>query len=162
MRIHIRKLVWSWSLLGILCMGPTIGCGKAPIPKGAVKKAEVSGTITLAGKPIEGAEVYFFTEKFTGFGKTDAQGKFRLAQGAAVGPNKVYISKLEGGGAAATGSDPIMALNDPGQMQAASQSSATPIEGPKELIPNEYSNQQTSKLTFDVPDAGAKEANFNL
>ncbi len=64
-----------------------------------MKKATVAGTVTLGGKPLADAEVYFYTDKFTGFGKTNAEGKYILAQGAAIGPNKVYISKIEGGAA---------------------------------------------------------------
>jgi hypothetical protein len=139
------------------------GCGGgAELPKGTVKKAPVSGTVTLKGTPLADAEVYFYTEKFTGFGKTDEDGKFSLAQGAAVGTNKVYISKLEGGAVAASTTDPTLALDDPTQTEIASQSQAANKRQPKQLVPPEFSSQATTKLTFDVPDGGEKAADFNL
>lgn len=141
-----------------------LGCGGGEkLPKGAVKKATVAGTVTLGGKPLADAEVYFYTEKFTGFGKTNAEGKYLLAQGAAIGANKVYISKLEGGSAAKPQNDPTLALNDPTQTEIASQSqSGKGAKGPKQLVPGEYNNEKTTKLTFDVLEGGNKNADFNL
>ena len=74
----------------------------------------------MGGEPVEGVEVYFYTEKFTGYATTNAEGKFRLVQGAAIGKNKVFFSKLEGWNEApGIPNDPVMALNDLGQVQAA-------------------------------------------
>ena len=142
-----------------------LGCGgSAELPKGVVKKATVAGTVTLGGKPLADAEVYFFTDKFTGFGKTNAEGKYILAQGAAIGPNKVYISKIEGGAAPGKPqADPTLALNDPAQTEAASQAQAgRGKKGPKQLIPPEYNSEKTTKLTSDVPEKGLRDADFNL
>lgn len=152
-------------LLASLLLSSLAGCGSAPPPpKNAVKKAPVSGTVTLGGQPLEGADVYFFTDRYTGFGKTNSSGKFELAQGAAVGSNKVFISKFEGGGSGAARNDPIAALNDPGQAEAAglSATGGAAKRGPKQLIPPEYSDQLRTKLTFDVPEGGAKDADFRL
>ncbi len=141
-----------------------LGCaGKPPSSPSAVKKAPVSGTVTLSGKPLVDAEVYFFTEKFTGFAKTDEEGKYILAQGAAIGANKVYISKFEGGTAVAAAADPTLELNDPTQTEIANQSqAASGKKGPKQLIPPQFSSEKTTKLTFDVPEGGVKDADFNL
>lgn len=159
MRIYQNSAA-LWVLGVSLCLG-VIGCGRETAStKGSTRKAQVSGTVTMGGQPLEGAEVYFVTEKFTGFAKTDAAGKYRLAQGAAIGVNKVYFSKLEGGTATSvTASDPVAALNDPGQVEAATASGASSA---KQLIPPEYSSQTSSRLTFDVSEAGAKDADFNL
>lgn len=118
----------------------------------------------MGGKPLVDAEVYFHTEKFTGFGKTDEEGKYTLAQGAAIGPNKVYISKLEGGGAARpAANDPTLALDDPGQTEAAKQAQVGRAPtGPRELIPPQFSSLTTTKLSADVPEAGDKAVDFNL
>lgn len=142
-----------------------LGCGGgAETPKGVVKKATVAGTVTMGGKPLADAEVYFFTDKFTGFGKTNAEGKYLLAQGAAIGPNKVYISKVEGGASAGKAkTDPTLALNDPGQTEAAAQSqTGRGNRGPKQLIPPEYNSEKTTKLSQDVPEKGIRNADFNL
>ncbi len=142
----------------------TLGCaGKPPTSPSAVKKAPISGTVTLSGKPLADAEIYFFTEKFTGFAKTNEDGKYILAQGAAIGSNRVYISKFEGGAAAAAANDPTRELNDPTQTEIANQAqAASGKKGPKQLIPPQFSNEKTTKLTFDVPEGGAKDADFNL
>ncbi|MBS0205018.1 MAG: hypothetical protein JSS49_19090 [Planctomycetes bacterium] len=152
----------SWGF-GVLCCVVLVGCGReAQSTKGSTPKAPVSGTITLGGKPLEGAEVYFYTAGFTGFAKTDAAGKYRLVQGAAIGANKVFISKLEGGSQnAAPTDDPVMALNDPGQLEAAQDANASRSSA-KQLIPPEFSSQATTKLEFDVPEKGAKDVDFNL
>lgn len=148
------------AFLALVCL--VLGCASEAPTKGTVKKAPVSGTVTMGGQPLEGADVYFYTDKFTGFGKTDAQGKFRLAQGAAIGSNKVFISKLEGGSSATpVASDPVLALNDPGQVEAAAQSGNLTNQ-PKELVPPEFSDQMRTKLKFDVVEGGAKDADFNL
>jgi hypothetical protein len=146
-----------------LCMLFVFGCGGKPeLPKGTVKKAPVSGTV-MGGKPLADAEVFFFTDKFTGYGKTNADGKYLLAQGAAIGPNKVYISKMEGGSAAKPPNDPTLALDDPAQTEIANQSlTGTKKKGPKQLIPAEYSDEKTTKLNVDVPEKGVKDADFNL
>ena len=141
-----------------------VGCaGKPPMSPSAVKKAPVSGTVTMGGKPLAEAEIYFFTEKFTGFAKTNEEGKYVLAQGAAIGANRVYISKFEGGAAVAAAADPTLELNDPTQTEIANQSqAASGKKRPKQLIPSQFSSEKTTKLSFDVPETGAKDADFNL
>lgn len=69
------------------------GCGGSDFPR----TAPVSGTVTLKGKPIEGAEVYFVHEKLVAMATTDKDGHYELVQGAVPGENKVYFSKIEGG-----------------------------------------------------------------
>jgi hypothetical protein len=139
------------------------GCGGSKLPRGAIKKAPISGTVTMGGKALEGAEVYFYTEKFTGFAKTDEEGKYTLAQGAAIGANKVYFSKIPGGAAAAVANDPTLTLDDPTQTEIANQTQAeSGKKGPKQLIPPEYNAEKTTKLTFDVQEGGATDADFNL
>ena len=100
----------------------------------------------------------FFLQK-----QTNEDGKYILAQGAAIGSNRVYISKFEGGAAAAAANDPTLELNDPTQTEIANQAqAASGKKGPKQLIPPQFSNEKTTKLTFDVPEGGAKDADFNL
>lgn len=145
-----------------LCLA-SLGCGGKAAPTSSIKKAPISGKVTLKGKPLADAEVYFFTEKFTGFAKTNADGQYILAQGAAIGQNKVFFSKMEGGSTQASGKDPVMELNDPGQADAANlAASGMGKKLQKQLIPPEFSNEKTTKLTFDVIEGGAKDADFNL
>jgi hypothetical protein len=134
-----------------------IGCGEKVSPGRGVP---VSGTVTLDGKPIEGASVTFMNDTFVGFGKTDASGKYRLVQGALPGTNKVTISKIEGGAEIVENPDEGM---DRGQMEAMAMGNTgkTPTL-PKDLIPAEYSDPRQTKLTYEVPATGGDGADFNL
>lgn len=150
--------------VAVLCSLTLSGCGGGG--SDGPKTARVSGTVTLDGKPLAGATVFFTSEKFSGFGKTNAEGHYELVQGAVPGNNKVYISKLE--------IPPGMVLDpeagmDLEQLKAAASGaqndpsrSGAKIQGPKELVSEEFSNPQKSKLTFPVPDGGSTSADFRL
>jgi hypothetical protein len=123
----------------------------------------VSGIVTMGGKPLDGAEVYFFSEKFSGMGMTDAEGKYKLVQGTFPGENRVFITKIEGG----SGENlPTELREDPEQMRVANESlGATPGSkrvGPQQVVPEHYSNPEKTKLTFQVPENGSNSANFDL
>jgi hypothetical protein len=140
------------------------GCGGKAAD--ARKTASVSGQVTIGGKPVEGAEVHFMSENFTGFGLTDAQGRYHLVQGAVPGPNKVFISKIEGK-MEGVSLDPEAGM-DAEQFRAAAEGVAGSPDAPKpediphESIPEEYSNPEKTKLTYDVPEAGTESADFRL
>lgn len=116
-----------------------LGCGSGT--------PSVSGTVTLDGKPIEGATVTFTPDSKDGsgigasYGKTDAQGRYSLRtvsgdkSGAVVGKHKVTISK---------------ASSDPNNPEGAA----------KEWIPSRYNSK--SELTFDVSSSGSDKADFEL
>ncbi|MDA1040820.1 MAG: hypothetical protein O3A37_11105 [Planctomycetota bacterium] len=77
------------------------------------KTAEVRGTVTLEGTPVEGVSVEFEPVRTgaeippTAYGSTDAEGKYRLTRvggkggrpGAVVGMNIVRVSAPEGSSA---------------------------------------------------------------
>jgi hypothetical protein len=134
-----------------------LGCGESVSPGRGVP---VSGTITMGGEPLEGANVYFLNGTFAGFARTDAAGKYRLVQGALPGTNKIVISKIEGG-AEPVVNDPESGM-DAGQMEAAAMGSGTEVKKPKNLVPDEYGDATRTKLTFDVPTAGADGVDFNI
>ena len=150
------------NLYRLILLAPAVcllGCGDSVDPGRGVP---VSGTVTMDGKPLEGASVSFLNETFTGYGRTDAQGKYRLVQGALPGKNKVVISKVEGGAAPAAMTDAESGM-DAGQFEAAAMGSGEAgIEPPKDLVPAEYSNPASTKLTFEVPGAGADGVDFNI
>jgi hypothetical protein len=134
------------------------GCGGA----GSPKAVDVSGVISLDDKPLEGVEVYFATDKFEGYGKTDEDGKYRLVNGAAAGPNKVYLKKFNTD--VATGIDTSIPGMDEGQVAAmlAAQSQGPQAKNTASLIPTEYSDPKTTKLSFPVPDGGTSSADFRI
>ena len=110
----------------------------------------VEGIVTLDGKPLSGALVTLIPQGETrgqaGNGRTDAAGKFELAtsdgkrKGAAVGKYQVLISKFVN----PDGTDYVGSA-DVGPMDA----------NYRELLPA-YSDAAQSRLTADVPEAGAK------
>lgn len=141
------------------------GCGsnsrQAPVPT-----APVSGTVTLGGKPLSGATVTFIAEGWSSVGKTNSSGEFKLVQGAAVGENKVTISKvdpskLEGVEFSENPEDGL----DEGQMMAANvdtkdvASADVPLG---EMIGADYSNPAKTILTYNVQEGGTEGANFEL
>lgn len=118
----------------------------------------VSGTVYLDGKPLADADVNFMNEEmnFASYGKTNAEGKYTLAQGAVPGLNKITISKIEGEDLEL---DPEEGM-DAGQLEAMG---ATGKEmGPKQLVAEEYSDPEKSKLEFEVPADGTDSADFRL
>jgi hypothetical protein len=82
------KLAW---LLFVACAA--VGCGTdGPV------LADVTGTVTLDGKPLQGAVVTFAPEKegSTSYGMTDAEGNYSLMysrdkSGAMVGKHNVSV-----------------------------------------------------------------------
>lgn len=140
------------------------GCGGGDV---GPKTVRVSGVVTLHGKALEGAEVRFIGSNFTGFGKTNAEGKYELVQGAVPGNNKIIISKIEGG--AGITLDPEAGMDAEQLRTAAASVQADPTARkadvakiPKEVVPAEYSDPMKTKLSFPVPESGSSSADFRL
>lgn len=117
----------------------------------------VEGVITLDDKPLANASVLFIPQGQnmgqSGFGKTDAAGKFALgsadgkSKGVSAGDYKVVINKH----VKPDGSDYV----------------AKPDEDPmsanfKELLPPTYSNVEQTTLTATIPAEGKKDLSFPL
>ncbi|MBI1311328.1 hypothetical protein GC176_08475 [bacterium] len=142
------------------------GCSSSSGPE----TVSVSGIVTLNGKPLDNAEVYFMGNGLTGFGRTDASGKYQLVQGAVSGVNQVFISRKNG----VTPETLVPGFGgeglDEGQVQAAAAAmSSDPVmlrklgKGlPKELVPTEYSDPEQTRLTYPVPGDGTSTADFHL
>jgi hypothetical protein len=121
-------------VVGVMVVG-SIGCGSAP--RDLPPLGEVSGTVTLDGKPLEGAIVVFEPETTRASNaKTDAQGKYELMfnttiRGAAIGDHKVRISRR-----------------------------GDPLTGGQESVPARYNDQ--SELTVNVKSGKNADINFEL
>jgi hypothetical protein len=138
--------------LGVLVLS---GCGDADGPR----MADVAGTITFGGEPLAGAEVHFVSGEVEGYGRTNAEGSYTLVRGAPVGKCSVYITKAPDTKFAQSIDITIEGM-DAGQVEAMTASAAGRDMSP--LLPLEYSDPSQSKLTFDVPDGGAGDADFKL
>lgn len=133
------------------------GCGESVDPGRGVP---VSGTITMDGVPLEGASVTFMNGTFAGYAHTNAEGKYRLVQGALPGSNKIVITKIDGG-AEPVVNDPESGM-DAGQMEAAAMGTGVEVEKPKNLVPDEYGDPNKTKLTYEVPSGGADGVDFSI
>jgi len=149
----------SPSLIGFfgLAIATFTGCsGPAYVP--------VSGRVTLDGKPVADAVIFFQPIGGTdgdgaGVGssaKTDADGRFTLqastpnpTPGALIGKHRVRIG--DGKAASAAINPDSDAVNPMGKMQP---------KAPKDTIPAKYNTEST--LEFDVPAGGTTNANFDL
>ena len=86
--------VFSRWLFSITCILVVSGCGQS-----GPKLGSVTGTVTLDGKPVQGALVTFLSKAENGsssFGKTDTNGKYQLEFsterfGAMLGAHEVEI-----------------------------------------------------------------------
>ena len=141
------KCRWSICLLLFVCASLLIaGCG----PKGREKPktVKVSGTVTLNGTALDGAEVNFVGDGYAGVTNTDSTGNYEVE--AQPGNNKVFIRKFEG-----------MDEIDPTMIDA-SGDSGEGGGGPKSLIPEKYSVEAKTELSYSVPEEDATGANFDL
>lgn len=133
-------------MFGGLVLLFALGCGGSHL-------AQVSGKVTMDGKPLAGAVVSFTPmsdEKSTesplaSSGTTNEKGEYTLEtvkgqKGAIVGKHKVSITLI---------------VSDP---ESDERVRGKPI--PKEGIPKQYNEQTT--LTCDVPAGGRSDANFEL
>jgi hypothetical protein len=136
-------------LAAILCT-VAIGCG----PKER-EIAPVSGTVTLDGQPLAGANVAFIPQATSGTvghvtsrGRTDAQGKYTLKtadtpprDGAVVGKHRIQVSTKVSNATAEYTED---------------QGGKTGVE----RVPAKYNTH--TELSREVPPEGSSEMDFEL
>lgn len=131
------------------------GCGNS---ESGPETAAVSGTVYLDGAPASGVEVNFINGEYTAFGRTDAEGRYEVVAGAAVGENKVYFTKYTGVKVEMDAANGM----DEGQLLAMQNSGVRASRAPKQVIPAEYSDPTNTKVLYVVPDGGAEEADFKI
>ncbi len=129
-------------VLMILCGLQLTGCGGGG---SGVELVPVRGTVTLDGKPLEGARVTFFPQPGgrPSYGQTDPSGHYELVyidnlRGAIPGTHKITISTFV---------EPNSDSSDPLEQQ-----------GQPETVPSNYNSQST--LTTDIEKGG--EQSFTL
>lgn len=142
------------SILGIVALAMCGGCGSSGT---GPETAAVSGTVYLDGVPATDVDVTFMNGSYSILGRTDAEGKYELPSGAAVGENKIYFSKITG----PAGMNPVEGL-DGGQLMAMRDPGVHPSRAPKQLIPDKYSDPTKTEVRFVVPSDGVAGADFEL
>ena len=140
---------------GLACV-LAVGCGESS------KYAQVSGSVTLDGKPVENATVSFLP-KGSGRpagGNTDANGVFELTtdnpgDGALAGRYIVTVTAVD-----IVKSEKAKAL----EAEYGSVGDSVPGPPPNEnwRVPRTYSELQTSGLEFVVKQGENNVANFDL
>lgn len=121
-----------------------------------VRLYPVSGTVTLDGEPVEGAQVIFQPEDaaqqaLMAIAETDASGRFKLAtvqadEGAVAGPHRVRISKTV-----------VTNVNTNGNPEG----NLPPVQE-KDLLPVVYKAFETSGLKAQVSDQEPTVVKFEL
>lgn len=128
-----------------------LGCSSSDQPE----LGQVTGTITLDGKPLTGVAVVFQPENGRpARGMTNAEGKYELVyirqtKGTKVGPNRVEVAPSEEG-EESEGDEP-----GDGDSQAASKKS----KSAKPTVPAKYNTK--SELKVDVK-SGSNTFDFQL
>lgn len=152
----------------VMCLiSLSLGCGQATDPN-RPKTYPVSGTVTQAGTPVEGATVTFHLADGSrgAVGLTDENGNYTLTtfsagDGAVAGDHKVKVTKFDrptvtpksDGSVADTGDEPEV----PEGRESPEDDSA-----PKSLLPEKYANVETSGLTATVSESGDNKFDFSL
>lgn len=143
--MSVRSL-WGGAAVALALVGAGCG-GNSPV--------SVRGTVTLDGRPVEGATVLFIPEGEgrQATGQTGADGSFRLTtvtsnDGAFPGNYKVVVQYTEG-------VEPPPAENVRDAMQGMEKAQRTAKKAaPKYVIPARYSDPAKTELRQAVPTDG--------
>ena len=146
------KLAVAFVLLAV-----TIGCG------GDDRVATVRGTVTLDGEPVGDASVTFMPKEGgrPAFGMTDADGAYELttfkeADGAMVGNHLVTVTAFE----EEVNAKAEAAAEELGSLAEVMHPNARPKQ--TWIVPQVYSESETSGLEFEVKRGEKNQADFPL
>lgn len=136
----------------------TLGCGGGGKNPGAEGIVPASGTLTLAGVPLEGASVTFSDDAGRGGSAFSRQGgKFAICtfgdgDGTLPGEYTVMVSKIE------------VDYGISNEEIARRESSGEPIPKGKEtyFVPTKYGSKSTSDIRVTVPPKGSKTLTIDL
>ncbi len=134
-----------------------VGCDSDPGPVAADEPSvPASGTVTFRGQPLAGYQVVLMPDgdRRPAMGVTDSEGKFTLGtnspgDGAPAGKSKVAV--VWAGPETTVDAVEQSAIDDPSKMPK-----------PSVVIPEKFSNPETSELTAEVPEAGTNALKFDL
>jgi hypothetical protein len=155
-----------WLLLPLLAL---LGCsGGASKDTNLPKTYPVSGTITRNGAPVADASVLFqlVGGSRSATGMTDASGKYTLStftsnDGAPAGEYKVSVSKLGTSAAAGPAAGELRAASDDPNYSGPKDTGGA-AAAPKNELPPQYANAETSGLKATVKETGENKFDFVL
>lgn len=155
----------------LLVFALLVGCKSEG--SGLPKTYKATGTVTLNGKPVEGATVTFYPVDGTGssIGVTDSSGKYSLTtyrsnDGAVPGQYKVSIVKVPAGAPPAKTALPAGQLAsgdlDASYVPPPVTNIAESDSEPKSEIPAQYANADTSALRGTITASDDNVNDFPL
>jgi len=151
-------------LFGLLVTCAFVGCG-SDLPK----TVPVTGTVTLDGKPLEGATVNLLSDEksLPAGGTTDESGNFtikttvgdKVVDGAVVGTHKVAVTKTSSSG-------PAVEMDLEAQKKMMEQMTVNPAITSnvkvEDLVPAKYKNPLQSGLVANVTQDGPNQITLEL
>ncbi|MHB8903028.1 MAG: carboxypeptidase-like regulatory domain-containing protein [Thermoguttaceae bacterium] len=152
-----------------LLLVSSVGCGKTADPN-RPKTVRVTGTVTQAGKPVEGASVAFHAEDNSSgaVGVTDASGNYTLTtftagDGAVPGTYQVTITKSDRPAVAPKSDGSVADTGDEAEAddEAADRDSERETAA-KNLLPDKYADPKSSGLTATVSESGENKIDFKV
>lgn len=157
-----RSILVSTCIVSLVVL---VGCktrDRGNIPQ----TAPVSGTVTLDGKPVDGATVVFVptgTPAYGAYAITDSSGRFTLKSsetvtGAVPGGYLVQVTKLVPDTSGSVAVTPEEAEHE-GQAGGGSQVS---VGRTKNVLPEKYANPKTSGIEVTVPAEGIENLEIKL
>lgn len=118
----------------------------------------VTGKVTYNGQAVADATVTFVGPSNSAFGRTDAEGKFKLrttiGENVPLGDYQVTITK--------TDTPPVPPGPTNPEDYRPPDPNAPPPPEPKDLLPAKYKTPTTSQLTASVKDSGENNFEFPL
>jgi hypothetical protein len=150
MRVSNLSLNLYFAAMTAMLLGALAGCGSEK--KGPVT-VEVTGTVTLNGRPVEGASVVFTPDargddaRLASQATTDHDGRFNLSTN--LGGGKLQPGIVPGAYLVAITKNDTSAVKD----------TLTP---PKNVLPQKYADSKASQLKADVIAGHANDFPFAL
>ncbi len=165
--VNRRNLCKPYRFAGLFLLCSVIGCGSG--------LTDVTGTVTLDGKPVEGASLYFAMEStpsIYAIGTTDADGTYSLStfrggdrtfRGALPGDYLVTVVKKEDSGQSEEDVSK-MTIEEQTNYRMSKAASGGKMRNKKFVyhIPQKYGLATTSGLKVTIPKDGSIVQDFPL
>ena len=158
--------------IGLLAAVAVAGCTKTEVDPNKPKVYKVTGTITLKGKPVDGATVIFQLRdgSRSSVGATDSSGKYTLStfasgDGAPAGQYQVTVTKYDTPPAPAAPAGQIPSGEiDPSKYDPNSVGNLGGLgkTSEKSVLGDRYASPQTSGLIATVGETGENKFDFDL